>query len=94
MNMKNDTPSGAGDSERLVGGGGAALVVITRLVEDPGRAGGRLAAEPQDARAHHARLPLRHVARLGAGLHLLLQRRLRHDDPRPEAPLGAGPVGP
>ena len=36
-----------------------------------------VAAEPQDRRADHARLPLRHVAGLGAGVHLLLQRRLR-----------------
>ena len=65
-----------------------------RLVGDAARAGRRLAAEPQDRRAHHARLPVRHVAGLGAGLHLLLQRRLRPHDARPEAPLGAGPVGP
>ena len=72
-------------------GGADALAGLGR---DAAGAGRRMAAEPQDRRADHARLPVRHVAGLGAGLHLLLQRRLRPDDPRPEASLGAGPVGP
>ena len=44
------------------------------------------------ARAHHARLAVCHVAGLGGGIHLLLQRRLRPDDARSQASLGAGPV--
>ncbi len=57
------------------------------------RAGRRLVPEPQDRRADHARLALRHVAGLGAGPDVLLQRRLRPDDPWSQASLGAGPAG-
>ena len=62
-----------------------------RLVADAGRAGGRLAAEPQDGRANHARFALRDVARLGSGIHVLLQRRLRPNDAGSKTSLGTGP---
>ena len=50
---------------------------VVRLVEDAGRTGRPLAAKPEDGCPHHAHLALRDVDGMGAGTHLLLQRRLR-----------------
>ena len=51
---------------------------------------GRVAAEPEDGRAHPAHLALRDVDGVGAGAAVPLQRRLPAQDPRREAPAALG----
>lgn len=47
---------------------------------------------PQEHRSHPARFPLRHVAGMGIGLHLLLQQGLRQDNARPPTSWDAGRI--